>query len=105
MEVACGSVRICAVETVCGIFSSHSYTYFRAVIRTNWVMEKTLEGHLDRIKNSLATGRATLQSMQGTELTTYSVPAAFPDHSIAYMQVPEESDKHVTSHHPKNNLF
>lgn len=99
--VVCGWAHTCAVETVCDVFPLYPCAHLRAVIRTNWVMESTLEGHLDRIKSSLATGRATLRSMQGTELTTYSVPDTVPDHSIAYMQPPEESDKYVTSHHSK----
>ncbi|KZP27898.1 hypothetical protein FIBSPDRAFT_730105 [Athelia psychrophila] len=62
-------------------------------VRTNWAMEKTIEGHLERIKISLAAGRATLRAMQGTAVTTYDVPDAVPDNSIVYLSRPEETDK------------
>lgn len=56
-------------------------------------MEKTLEDHLARIKSKLAIGRATLRSIYGSEVTTYDVPDALPDHSVTWTQPPQESDK------------
>ncbi|KAF7984549.1 hypothetical protein HWV62_13743 [Athelia sp. TMB] len=62
-------------------------------VRTNWVMEKTLQDHLARIKSKLAIGRATLQSVYGSKVTTYDVPDAVPDYSVPRTQPPQESDK------------
>lgn len=68
-------------------------------------MEKTIEGHLERIKISLAAGRATLRAMQGTVVTTYDVPDAVPDNSIVYLSRPEETDKYVPTSSQRRSVL
>jgi hypothetical protein len=57
-------------------------------------MEKTIEAHLSRIKNHLATGRDVLRSLRADELTTYDVPDVTSDRTVLHLPPPRDTDKY-----------
>jgi hypothetical protein len=65
----------------------------RELIRTNWVMDKSIEGHLARIQQHLATGRNVLRSLKEGELRTYDIPDVTPDRSVLELEPPRDDDK------------
>jgi hypothetical protein len=64
------------------------------VIRTNWAMEPTVEDHLSRIKDHIATGRAVLRSLNETGVATYDVPDVTPDRTVLFLDSPQDTDKY-----------
>jgi hypothetical protein len=99
MGGGCGLVPICAAETVSSPLSKDNFSavdlpYQHTVVRTNWAMEKTIEAHLSRIKDHLATGRDVLRSLQESELTTYSIPDVTSDRTVLHLHPPRDTDKY-----------
>jgi len=62
-------------------------------IRAGWVMEQSIEDHLERVRNHLLAGRATLRSIRESDAKTYDVPDVTVDRSIFHRHIPEDNDK------------
>lgn len=58
-------------------------------------MDKTIQGHLDRVRNHLAAGRNILRSLRDSDLKTYDVPNVTADQSILRLNPPEDQDKYA----------
>jgi hypothetical protein len=51
--------------------------YINPVVRVGWVMEKTIEDHVKRVKNRLEIGRSVLEHLEN--VTTYDIEDVEPD--------------------------
>jgi hypothetical protein len=58
-------------------------------------MEQSIERHLERVRNHLLTGRATLRLIRESDARTYDVPDVTVDRSIFHRHIPEDNDKSV----------
>ncbi|KII93203.1 hypothetical protein PLICRDRAFT_100474 [Plicaturopsis crispa FD-325 SS-3] len=58
-----------------------------------WAMEKTIQGHLGRVKRRLDGGRAILGLLPELKLRSYAVPDVEVDRSILKLKPPKEGDK------------
>jgi len=62
-------------------------------VRAGWVMEKTIQDHLDRVRSRLATGRNLLRSLRESDIQPYQVPDVTADQSLLHTNPPEDHDK------------
>ena len=65
------------------------------VVRTGWVMEQTIQAHLNRVRDHLLNGRNVLRSLHESDLKPYDVPDVTVDLSVLHRQLPEDNDKFV----------
>lgn len=68
-------------------------------------MEKTIQGHLDRVRNHLATGRDILRSLRESDLKAYDVPDVTVDRAILRLNPPEDQDKYADPNCPAVSSF
>jgi tRNA isopentenyl-2-thiomethyl-A-37 hydroxylase MiaE len=68
------------------------------VIRAGWVMEKTIEAHLDRIKERFSHGRQILATIREPNIQAYEVPDVTVDRTMLQLNLPEEQDRYVDTH-------
>jgi len=58
-----------------------------------WVMESTIQDHLNRVRERFMHGRDILRSLREPDMKTYEVPDVNVDRSILHLHAPKEHDK------------
>ena len=63
----------------------------KPVVRLGWVMEKTPEAHMERVKNRLAVGHSVLERLGN--VTTYDIENVEPDMEQTILPPPLPNDR------------
>ena len=64
---------------------------YKTVIRSGWVMEPTLEAHLQRVKERLRAGRSVLEHL--SDISTHDLEGAEPDLEQVTLPPPLPNDR------------
>jgi hypothetical protein len=59
-------------------------------------MEKSIEDHLDRVKQRFSRGREILATIRDPDIKAYEVPDVTVDRSMLQLNIPMEQDKYVS---------